>query len=113
MDLPCLSPRITLRIGSKYMKTASHPSSTSRKIISTKLFRGKIHSAWFHEVEILQGRWQYEEEVGNWYTSGLDKTVGGTSVTYRAGLWVGRAGHLPRGLTSRGRRKGSHRPAKR
>jgi hypothetical protein len=31
----------------------------------------------------------------------------------RAGLWVGRAGHLPRALTSRGRRKGSHRPAKR
>jgi hypothetical protein len=29
----------------------------------------------------------------------------------RAGLWVGRAGPLPRALTSRGRRKGSHRPA--
>jgi hypothetical protein len=28
----------------------------------------------------------------------------------RAGLWVGRAGPLPRALTSRGRQKGSHRP---
>jgi hypothetical protein len=28
---------------------------------------------------------------------------------YRAGLWVWRAGPLPRPLTSRGRRKGSHR----
>jgi hypothetical protein len=34
-------------------------------------------------------------------------------VITRAGLWVGRAGHLPRALTSRGRRKGSHRPVKR
>jgi hypothetical protein len=32
-------------------------------------------------------------------------------VRARAGLWVGRTGHLPRALTSRGRRKGSHRPA--
>jgi hypothetical protein len=31
----------------------------------------------------------------------------------RAGLWVGRAGPLPRAMTSRGRRKGSHRPATR
>jgi hypothetical protein len=31
----------------------------------------------------------------------------------RAGLWVGRAGPLPRPLTSRGRRKGSHRLATR
>jgi hypothetical protein len=32
---------------------------------------------------------------------------------YRAGLWVGRAGPLRRALTSRGRRKGCHRPATR
>jgi hypothetical protein len=31
----------------------------------------------------------------------------------RAGLWVGQAGPLPRALTSRGRQKGSHRPATR
>jgi hypothetical protein len=31
----------------------------------------------------------------------------------RAGLWVGRAGALPRAPTSRGRRKGGHRPATR
>jgi hypothetical protein len=30
-----------------------------------------------------------------------------------AGLWVGRAGPLPRALTSRGRQKGGHRPATR
>jgi hypothetical protein len=30
-------------------------------------------------------------------------------VTCRAGLWVGRVGRLPRALTSRERRKGSHR----
>jgi hypothetical protein len=34
-------------------------------------------------------------------------------LSIRAGLWVGRARHLPRALTSRGRRKGSHRPATR
>jgi hypothetical protein len=31
----------------------------------------------------------------------------------RACLWVGRAGPLPRALTSRGRQKGGHRPATR
>jgi hypothetical protein len=39
--------------------------------------------------------------------------VTNASTESRAGLWVGRAGHLPRALTSRGRRKGSHRPATR
>jgi hypothetical protein len=27
------------------------------------------------EVEILQGRWQHGEEVGNWYPNGLDKAL--------------------------------------
>jgi hypothetical protein len=42
-------------------------------IISTRLFRGKMHSDWFNRIEILQGRWQHGEKVGYCYPSGLEK----------------------------------------
>jgi len=34
-----------------------------------------MHSDWFNEIEILQGRWQHGEEVGCCYPSGLEKTL--------------------------------------
>jgi hypothetical protein len=34
-----------------------------------------MHSDWFNEIEILQGRWQHGEKVGYSYPSGLDKTL--------------------------------------
>jgi hypothetical protein len=71
MHLPRLSPLKTLKIGLKYIKTASHPDSTTHSTISTQLFRGKIHFDWFHEVEILHGRWQDGETVGYLHPSGL------------------------------------------
>jgi len=44
-------------------------------IVCTQLFRGKMHSAWFNGIEILQGRWQHGEIVGYCYPSGLEKTL--------------------------------------
>jgi hypothetical protein len=32
-----------------------------------------MHSDWFNGTEMLQGRWQHEEKVGN--CSGLEKTL--------------------------------------
>jgi hypothetical protein len=40
-------------------------SSIAHCIICTRLFRGKMHSEWFNEIEILQGRWQH---VKKWDT---------------------------------------------
>jgi hypothetical protein len=34
-----------------------------------------MHSDWFNEIEILQGRWQHGEKVGYCYHSGLEKTL--------------------------------------
>jgi hypothetical protein len=34
-----------------------------------------MHSDWFKEIEILQGRWQHGEKVGYCYHSGLEKTL--------------------------------------
>jgi len=34
-----------------------------------------MHSDWFNGIEILQGRWQHGEKVGNCYPSGLKKTL--------------------------------------
>jgi len=50
-------------------------SSIAQSIICTWLFRGKMHSDWFNETEILQGRWQPGEKVGYCYPSGLEKTL--------------------------------------
>jgi hypothetical protein len=35
----------------------------AHSIICTRLFRGKMHSDWFNEIEIFQGRWQHTEKV--------------------------------------------------
>jgi len=50
-------------------------SSIAHSIISTRLFRGKMHSDWFNGIEILQGRWQHGEKVGYCYPSGQEKTL--------------------------------------
>jgi len=50
-------------------------SSIAHSIICTRLFRGKIHSDWFNETELLQGRWQHGEKVGYCYPRGLEKTL--------------------------------------
>jgi hypothetical protein len=58
-----------------------HPRSiaNSNVRVCTRLFRGKMHSDWFHGVEIVQDRWKHEEEMGYWYPSGPAKTfVSGT-----------------------------------
>jgi hypothetical protein len=34
-----------------------------------------MHSDWFNGIEILQGRWQRGEKVGNCYPSGIEKTL--------------------------------------
>jgi len=34
-----------------------------------------MHSDWFNEIEIHQGRWQHGEKVGYCYPSGLEKTL--------------------------------------
>jgi hypothetical protein len=34
-----------------------------------------MHSDWFNEIEILQGRWQHGGKVGYCYHSGLEKTL--------------------------------------
>jgi hypothetical protein len=49
--------------------------SIAHSIICTRLFRGKMHSDWFNEIEILQGRWQHGEKVGYCCHSGLEKTL--------------------------------------
>jgi hypothetical protein len=64
----------TLKIDSKCVTTASHPSSTALSITCSHLSRWKMHSDWFQGVEI-QGRWQHAEEMGYWYPSGLAKTI--------------------------------------
>jgi hypothetical protein len=33
-----------------------------------------MHSDWFNEIEIFQGRWQHTEKVWYCYPSGLEKT---------------------------------------
>jgi hypothetical protein len=48
---------------------------TALTINCTQLFREKMHSNWFHGVEILQGRWQHGEEVGYRFPSGLTKNI--------------------------------------
>ena len=50
-------------------------SSIAHSIICTRLFRGKMHSDWFNETEILQGGWQHGEKVGYCYPRGLEKTL--------------------------------------
>jgi hypothetical protein len=50
-------------------------SSIEHCIVCTRLFHGKMHSDWFNETEILQGRWQHGEKVGYCYQSGLEKTL--------------------------------------
>jgi hypothetical protein len=49
-------------------------SIIAHSIICTWLFRGKMHSDWLNEIEILQGRLQHGEKVGCCYHSGLEKT---------------------------------------
>src|SRR5215475_3385470 len=49
--------------------------SIAQSIICIRLFRGKMHSDWFNEIEILQGRWQHGQKVGYCYHSGLEKTL--------------------------------------
>jgi hypothetical protein len=49
--------------------------SIAHSIICTRLFRGKMHSDRFNEIEILQVRWQHGEKVGYCYHSGLEKTL--------------------------------------
>jgi len=49
--------------------------SIAHSIICTRLFRGKMHSDWFNEIEVLEGRWQHGEKVGYCYPSGLEKTL--------------------------------------
>jgi hypothetical protein len=34
-----------------------------------------MHTDWFNEIDILQGRWQHGEKVGYCYPSGLEKTL--------------------------------------
>jgi hypothetical protein len=34
-----------------------------------------MHSGWFNEIEIIQGRWQHGEKVGYCYLSRLEKTL--------------------------------------
>jgi len=48
--------------------------------LHTVLFvHGKMHYDWFNGIEILQGRWQYDEKVEYSYPSGLEKLfVSGT-----------------------------------
>jgi hypothetical protein len=50
-------------------------SSIAHSIICTQLFRGKMHSDWFNEIDIFQGRWQHGEKVGYCYPSGLKNTL--------------------------------------
>jgi hypothetical protein len=57
------------------MLSAMLRSSIAHSTISTRLFRGKMHSDWFNGIEILQGRWQHGEKVGHCYPSGLEKTL--------------------------------------
>jgi hypothetical protein len=57
----------------KYTKTESHPRSIAHSNVCTRLFGGKMHSDWFHGVEIVQGRWHHGEEVGYWYPCRLEK----------------------------------------
>jgi hypothetical protein len=76
-NINALTTFISLKNTQNWLKvyhTGSHPSSTAH-IISMQLFRGKMHSDWFHEVEILHGRWQVGEKVGYLYPCGLDKTI--------------------------------------
>jgi hypothetical protein len=47
----------------------------AHSIICRRLFRGKMHSDWFNEIEILQGRWWHGEKVGYRYPSGLEKSL--------------------------------------
>jgi hypothetical protein len=49
--------------------------SIVHSIICTWLSHGKMHSYWFKEIEILQGRWQHGEKVGHSYPRGLEKTL--------------------------------------
>ena len=50
-------------------------SSIAHSIICTLLFRGKMCSDWFNEIEILQGRWQRGGKVGYRYLRRLEKTL--------------------------------------
>jgi hypothetical protein len=59
----------------KYTQTGSHTYNIAHSNICTWLFHGKMHSDWFHRVEIVQGRWQHGEEVGCWYPCRLEKTI--------------------------------------
>jgi len=59
----------------KYTTIDGHLHSIAHSNICTRLFRGKMHSDWFHRVEIVQGRWKHGEEVGYWYPSRLTKTI--------------------------------------
>jgi hypothetical protein len=55
----------------------SHPQHTqtgSKYNLYTAVSR-EMHSDWFNEIEIVQGRWQHGEKVGYCYPSGLEKTL--------------------------------------
>ena len=64
----------TLKIGSRCITTDSQPSSIAHSTICIQLFRGKMRSDWFHDVEILQVRGQHGE-VEYWHPSGLEETI--------------------------------------
>jgi hypothetical protein len=54
---------------------AANACSIAHSIIYTPLFRGKMHSDWFNGIDILKGRWQHGEKMGNCYSRGLEKTL--------------------------------------
>jgi hypothetical protein len=43
-------------------------------LYTVSFVHGKMHSDWFNEIEILQGRWQHGKKGGYCYTSGIEKT---------------------------------------
>jgi hypothetical protein len=59
----------------KYITTDSRQRSIAHSNICRRLFRGKMHSDWFHGVEIVQGRWQHGEEGGYWYPNRLERAI--------------------------------------
>jgi len=59
----------------KYITTDSHQHSIAHGNICRRLFRGKMHSDWFHGVEVVQGRWQHGEDVGYCYPNRLERAI--------------------------------------
>jgi hypothetical protein len=80
------------------------------------------HTVWLFASKLLrtapdddskQGALSYRLHKCTFHRMMLHRKRRNFNTRTRAGLWVGRAGPLPRALTTRGRRKGSHRPATR